>query len=154
LLRALREAAAAHLSSGRGSAQDALQAEAELAHMEHEAVILATQRDVTRAQMNELLHRSPELELPPPPRELSAPPELEGDGPRLAELALQNGSEIAAVEQRAKAEQARAERAERDAYPDLTLSTSYSSMWDVPAQRWMIGLGFNLPIQTSAREGA
>jgi outer membrane protein TolC len=27
-------------------------------------------------------------------------------------------------------------------------------MWDMPAHRWMIGLGFNLPLQTGRREGA
>jgi len=154
LMRAMREAALAQFSSGRGAAQDALQADAELAHMEHDAVILASQRDITVAQMNELLHRAPELPLPPPPSELPSPPEPDADASRLEEMAIQSRPDIAAVEQRAKAEQARSERAERESYPDLTVSTSYSSMWDMPAHRWMVGLGFNLPIQTAAREGA
>jgi cobalt-zinc-cadmium efflux system outer membrane protein len=154
LMRSMRDAAAAQLSSGRGSAQDGLQAEAELAHMEHDAVLLTTQRDITVAQMNELLHRAPELPLPPPPPELPAAPELDAAATPLQASAGEGRPEIRAAEQRARAEQARAERAERESYPDLTLSTSYSSMWDLPAHRWMVGLGFNLPIQTGARAGA
>lgn len=154
LMRAMRDAATAQFSSGRGSAQDALQAEAELAHMEHDAVILTAQRDVTLAQMNELLHRAPELPLPPPPQDLPPPPPPDAAASNLQQIATQNRPDILAFEQRAKAEQSRSERAERELYPDLTVSTSYNSMWDMPAHRWMIGLGFNLPIQTGRRAGA
>jgi outer membrane protein TolC len=149
LMGALRDAALAQFSSGRGSAQDALQAEAELAHMEHDAVILGTERDVTLAQMNELLHRAPELPLPPPPPELAP---LEADSARAARAPAR--PEIAAVERRAKAQQARAQRAERERYPDLTLSASYSSMWDTPAHRWMLGVSLDLPVQIGVRAGA
>jgi outer membrane protein TolC len=36
----------------------------------------------------------------------------------------------------------------------MAVSTSYNSMWDMPEHRWMVGLGFNLPIQTGRRAGA
>ncbi len=155
LMRAMRDAATAQFRAGRASAQDPLQAEAELAHLEHDAVVLAAQREVTVAQMNELLHRSPELPLPPPVAELPLPllpnaskaPELEAD-------AVAQRSEINAARERARAAQARAERAGREYYPDLTLSTSYNSMWDMPEHRWMVGLGFNLPVQTGRRAGS
>jgi hypothetical protein len=68
LMRSMQAAATAQYEVGRASAQDPLQAEFELTHMEHDTVILASQRDVTVAQMNELLHRAPELPLPPPPK--------------------------------------------------------------------------------------
>ncbi|MEO8177481.1 MAG: TolC family protein [Deltaproteobacteria bacterium] len=154
LMGAMRDAAAAQFSSGRGSAQEILQAEAELAHMEHDAAILEAERRVIQAQMNELLHRAPELPLPPPPTELAPPPEPAAAAARLKQGAERRRPDIMALEQRAKAEQVRAERAEREAYPDLTLGTSYSSMWGMPAHRWMIGLGFNLPLQTAPRQGA
>jgi outer membrane protein TolC len=155
LMRVMRDAATAQFQSGRGSAQDPLQAEAELAHMEHDTALLASQQQVTVAQMNELLHRAPDLPLPPPPRELSliAPPALEASG-RLEADALANRSEITAARQRAEAAQARADRADRQSYPDFTVSTSYNSMWDMPEHRWMVGLGFNLPIQTGPRAAA
>jgi outer membrane protein TolC len=154
LVRAVHASAVAQFSSGRGSAQDALQAESELTHMEHDALLLASQRDLTVAQMNELLHRAPELPLPPPPKELALPAEPDFPAGRARTDAIRTRPDIVAVEQRARAEEARAERAEREAYPDLTVSTSYSSMWDMPEHRWMVGLGFNLPIQTAERAGA
>lgn len=153
LMQAMRDAATAQLSSGRGSAQDALQAEAELAHMEHDAVILASRRDVVVAQMNELLHRAPSEPLPPPPNELETPPKADRPTARLEEEAVQGRQDIAAARSRARAAQARADRAERDSYPDFTVSTSYNSMWDMPEHRWMVGLGFNLPIFSGRRAG-
>lgn len=152
LMRAMREAASAEYQVGRASAQDPLQAEAELAHMEHDAVLLAAQRDISVAQMNELLHRAPELPLPPPSAELPMPAlPSAAQSARLESDALAHRSEIAAAHQRAQGADARVARAERESYPDLTVSTSYNSMWDMPEHRWMIGLGFNLPIQTGRR---
>jgi cobalt-zinc-cadmium efflux system outer membrane protein len=155
LMRSMQAAATARIETGRGSAQDSLQAEFELTHMEHDAVILASQRDVTVAQMNELLHRDPELPLPPPANDLALSPVPEGgNGSRLEGEALDRRPDIAAVKKHARAEQVRAERAEREYLPDVTVSTSYNSMWDMPEHRWMIGLSFNLPVQRGRRAGA
>ncbi|MEO6601450.1 MAG: TolC family protein, partial [Polyangiaceae bacterium] len=151
LMRSMRDGAAAQFGAGRGSAQDALQAESELAHMEHDSAVLASQRDVIGAQMNELMHRPPEAPLPPPPRELPLPPDLDADTKQLEAQALRGRPEIAAARYHAQAEQARADRADRESYPDLTLSTTYNSMWDMPEHRWMVGVGLNLPIQTGRR---
>lgn len=154
LMRALRDAANAQFAVGRGSAEDALRAEAELTHVEHDSVILASQRSVTLAQMNELLHRSPELPLPPLPVEPGAPSDAALDSASWQRAAAQDRPDIQAAQQRARAEQVRAQRAERESYPDLTLSTSYSSMWDMPQHRWMVGLGLTLPVQASRRDAA
>ncbi|HYQ02838.1 MAG TPA: TolC family protein [Polyangiaceae bacterium] len=154
LMQAIRDAASAQFSSGRGSAQDTLQAEAELTHMEHDAVVLGFQRDVLIAQMNELLHRPPSEALPPPPATLEVvPPGADRTTPQLEEDAVHGRPEIAAARQRARAAQARADRADQDSYPDLTLSTSYNSMWEMPEHRWMVGLGFNLPVFSGKRAG-
>lgn len=156
LMQAIRDAASAQFSSGRGSAQDTLQAEAELTHMEHDAVVLSSQREVLVAQMNELLHRSPGEPLPPPPATLELVPV---DGERghtttqLEEDAVRGRPEIAAARNRARAAQARADRADQDSYPDLKLSTSYNSMWEMPEHRWMVGVGLNLPIFSGKRAG-
>jgi cobalt-zinc-cadmium efflux system outer membrane protein len=155
LMRAMRAAATAQFETGRASAQDSLQAEFELTHMEHDTIVVASQRDVTVAQMNELLHRTPELPLPPPPKDLplSPGPDL-GDVQRLENEAVDRRPDIVAARERAHAQQARAGRAEREYLPDLTVSTSYNSMWDMPEHRWMLGLSFNIPIQTGRRGGA
>jgi outer membrane protein TolC len=123
--------------------------------MEHDTIILATQRDVTVAQMNELLHRAPDLPLPPPPGELRspAPPDV-SDAGRLSAEAVQRRPDIVAAHEHALAEQARADRASREYLPDLTVSTTYNSMWDTPEHRWTVGVGFNLPLQLGRRGGA
>jgi cobalt-zinc-cadmium efflux system outer membrane protein len=154
LMRSMHAAALAQFEAGRASAQDPLQAEFELTHMEHDTVILASQRDVAVAQMNELLHRDPELPLPPPPKNLPAPPPTVAAPARLEGEAVDRRPDIAGARQRARAEGTKAERAERESYPDVTVSTSYNSMWDMPEHRWMVGLTFNLPVQTGRRGGA
>lgn len=155
LMRSMRAAAAAQYETGRGSAQDPLQAEFELAHMEHDTVILGSQRDVAVAQMNELLHRAPEAPLPPPPSELPAPPDHDVLEPsRLEAEAIERRPDIVAARERAHAEQVRADRARREFFPDVTVSTAYGSFWDAPAQRWIVGLNFNVPVQTGRRQGA
>jgi outer membrane protein TolC len=155
LMGAMRGAAIAQFESGRASAQDPLQAEFELTHMEHDAVILASKRDVTVALMNELLHRAPELPLPPPVKDLAAPAGPDAAGtPHLETEALDRRPDVAAARSHARAEQARADRASREYLPDFTVSTSYNSMWDMPEHRWMVGLSFNLPIQGGRRAGA
>jgi outer membrane protein, heavy metal efflux system len=155
LVKTMRDAVTAALEVGRAGAQDPLSAEAELGHLEHDAVKLQIEREVTVAQMNELLHRAPELPLPPPPREL--PRAQRADVASLATLegrAIASSSELQALRLRARAEQARAERAEREGYPDVTVSASYNSMWDMPEHRLMVGLGFNLPLQGGPRAAA
>ncbi|MGH7272083.1 MAG: TolC family protein, partial [Polyangiaceae bacterium] len=155
LVKTLKGAALAQFASGRASAQDPLQAEVELTHMEHDAVTLGSDRDVATAQMNELLHRDPAASLPPPAKDLAMPGGPDAlDAPRLEREATEQRPEIQSARMHARAEQARAERAERESYPDLTVSTSYNSLWSAPEQRWMVGLGFNLPIQLGRRAGA
>jgi outer membrane protein TolC len=154
LMRTMQAGALAQLEAGRGSAQDSLQAEAELAHMEHDSVKLLSQRDVTVARMNELLHRSPERPFPPPPKELARATTDELSAKQLEAEAVTASSEIAAAKQHIKAEQAKADRAQRDGYPDFMVSASYNSMWDMPEHRFMLGLGFNLPVQGARRGGA
>ncbi|MGH7297212.1 MAG: TolC family protein, partial [Polyangiaceae bacterium] len=62
--------------------------------------------------------------------------------------------EIRAARDRARAEAVRADRARREWYPDVTVSTSYDTMWPMSQMRWMIGLAFNLPVQSARRTGA
>lgn len=155
LMRSMQAAATAQYEAGRGSAQDPLQAEFELTHMEHDTLILASQRDVTIAQMNELLHRAPEAPLPPPPADLPMPPAPDvADARRLEAEAVERRPDIVAAREHARAEQARADRGSRESLPDFTVSTSYNSMWDTPEHRWMVGLAFNLPIPNGRRAGA
>jgi cobalt-zinc-cadmium efflux system outer membrane protein len=154
-MRELKASALAQLASGRGSAQDVLQAETELTHMEHEAVVLETNRYVLVAQMNELLHRQPERPLPPPPERLAPEgrPDTPPDAPAVTREKVAARPEVESARLRARAEEARAMRAGRERYPDVTVSTSYNSMWDMPEHRWMVGIGINVPLFSERRSG-
>ena len=155
LMQSMRAAAIAQLESGRGSAHDALQAEVQLTHLERDAAVLEADRDIARAQMNELLHRDPATPLPPPVVELAtrAPPDVQ-DAKQLERDVLARRPEIASARFHARAQSARAEAAEREYYPTFTLSTSYSSMWDMPEHRWVVGVGINVPLPSDRRAGA
>jgi outer membrane protein, heavy metal efflux system len=155
LIEAAREASGAQLETGRATVQEALQAEAELAQLERSTLELTSERDIVCAQMNELLHRSPVIPLPPPPKELviDVSPQAR-DLERLVTEALRARPEIAAVRLHSRAEALKADAAELESYPTFTLSTSYSSMWDMPEHRWMVGVGVNIPFPTEQRAGA
>jgi cobalt-zinc-cadmium efflux system outer membrane protein len=154
LMRDVRDAVTAQLGSGHASARDSLQAEAELAHLDHEAMVLATEREVIVAQMNELLHRAPELSLPPSPARLPELTLLDAPRARLELEALASRPELEALRSRVRREEAREQRADRESFPDLTVSAAYDSMWEMPQHRWMIGLGLNLPLVTGRRASA
>jgi cobalt-zinc-cadmium efflux system outer membrane protein len=154
LMRNMQAAVAVQYASGRGTAEDSLQAEFELARIERDTVTLAAQRDVTVAQMNELLHRAPESALPPPPANLPDPSAGDRDARGVEADAVDRRPDVVALHDHARAAQAHVDRASRESMPDVTLSTSFNSMWDTPEHRWMVGLAFNLPVWTGRRAGA
>ena len=155
LLKFAREAATAQVEAGRGSVQDVLQAELESAQLERSTLQLATERDLVVAQMNQLLNRDPAAVLPPPTHslEVEGPPKVH-DAKQLATEALRTRPEIASARLQAHAQSLKAEAARREYFPSITLSTSYSSMWDMPQHRWMLGVGINVPLPNERRAGA
>ena len=62
--------------------------------------------------------------------------------------------DVAAAQARVNVERARSWAADQESYPDLTLSTSYNSMWDMPEHRWMAGVELNIPLERGGRRGA
>lgn len=152
LMNAFKDSVVAAYASGHSAAQDSLQADAELAKLEYQKTVFETQRDVAVAQLNALLHRAPEAPLPPP----AAAPLSRDDEPSAPEAItklVQSRPDVAAARARIEVARARADAADRDFYPDLTLSTSYNSMWDMPEHRWMGGFALNLPLQRERRHG-
>jgi outer membrane protein TolC len=73
LVEQMQKVASARMASGRGSTQDALQAEVELGHLEHDRVMLETERISIVARIDGLLHRDPTAPLPMPSGELGVP---------------------------------------------------------------------------------
>ena len=150
LVARMKQSAEAQYSVGHGAALDSLAAEVELGHLEHERVMLATARAAVVAQINGLLHRDPDQPLPSPPTELPLPAEPDPTAD-LEATAIADRPEAAAAHARARAGKAAIALARRAYYPDVELSASYDSMWDLPAHRWMIGVTIELPVQRGRR---
>jgi len=148
LLEQMKQTAEARLAAGRGSTQDSLQAEVELGHLEQDELALEAERRAIVASLDGLLHRAADAALPPPPSELPPPVEPR-DEPEAT--ALDRRPEPAAARARIRASDAAIALAKREAYPDLELMTSYSTMWGAPEHRWMIGVALNLPIWRDRR---
>ncbi len=154
LLGDLKTSALAAYQAGRGSAQDALQAEVEQVRLQREALTLSSSRDVTVAQMDELLHRDPTAPLPPPPQALP-PPRVAGRSvAELAGTALRDRPDLAAARAHARAAQARADVAREEYWPDLEVTTAYNTMVVLSEHRWTVGVGLNVPLQLGRRGAA
>lgn len=138
LLEDFQSAAASRFAIGTAAMQDPLQAEAELAGLFEREVSLSAEKRVLAAQINRLLHRPTASSLPPPPQSLPAIEVVEAD--------IESRPEVRAAEARIAAADANSSMAKAAYRPDFEVSTSYSSMWEDPAHRWMVGVGVNVPI--------
>jgi outer membrane protein, heavy metal efflux system len=154
LVEDIQRAAEAQYETGRGSQQDPIQAEIELAYVDRQKIMLDTRRAVIVAQMNGLMHRRPQAPLPAPPEELDLPAFEEASSERLQEQALANRPELKARRSELRAREVARELADRQSYPDFGVMASYSSMWEMPEHQWMLGFSVNLPIQLGRRKAA
>ena len=154
LMTEMKESAEIQYVAGRASQQDPIQAEVELAELEIERLGLETQRAEIVAQLNGLLHRSPEAALPPPPDELDLAVAPEGTSEELQALALERRPQRDAAQARIRAAQAEIAVAKRDYYPDFELMAGYDSMWDMPEHQWMVGVMVEVPLQRGKRRAA
>ena len=153
LLGEFQRIAETKYAAGTASKQDALQAEVERYHLEHRGIVLERLRKFARARINTLLHRSPELELPPPPPAVEQPGErLEVSA--LREQAVNSRPELQALVHRLRAKQAHLELARKEYYPDFTVMGAYNSIWQNDDQRLLVGAGLNIPLQFGRRRAA
>lgn len=151
LVEQMKKVAEARVASSRGSAQDVLQAEVELGHLEHDRVMLETEQITIVARINGLLHRDPSATIPAPPTAELTAPAMPVDVASLLRAAVTDRPQQAAAAARVRASETRVSIAERAYYPDFELMGSYNSMWNMPEHRWMIGVGLNVPIQRGKR---
>lgn len=150
----IKAAAQAQYETGRASQQEPLQAEVELAHVEHQRIVLSSARAITVAQMNGLLHQAPETKLPPPPAALDIPELSPGTSSELQKEALSNRPELESQHARLRGREAARDLADRESYPDFGVMGSYNSMWTMPEHQWMVGLSLDIPLQLGRRRGA
>jgi len=153
LVAGLKRAAEAQYAAARGSAQDSLEAETELVRLDHDRVMLEAGRAVAVAGLNGLLHRRPELALPPPPDVLDVPAEPAAMT-TLEDEAVTARPELAVSRAQVRARKAAVDLAHRDTYPRIGVMARYDSMRPMTEHQWMVGLSFALPVMRGTRDAA
>jgi outer membrane protein, heavy metal efflux system len=152
-LREFRDVARAKYEAKSANQQDMLQADVELAELTRQRIEFERDANVTVARINTLLHRLPNVPLPPPPREIAKPISLP-EAPMLYQVALSRRPDLAAIGARLRAEQAQFELARREFYPDFEVGGRYDQFWDRVNQRGQIGINMNVPLYQDRRYAA
>ncbi len=135
--------------TGRASKQDALRAEMEQAMLEHAAIVLLRKKRNIQANLNTLLNRSPDSQIPLPgkmPEAVTIPAVND-----LRQMALAKHPELKALLTTEKASEAQVKLAEREYYPDFRINAGYNSLWAQEEKRYTVGLGINIPLAFSKR---
>src|SRR5258705_4361897 len=145
ILPELRRVSLAKYAAGLVGQQDPLQIDAELAMLDHEAVILERQRLVAVATLNVLMREPPENWLPPPPDSLPLPDTslVHAD---LAPKARALRPELRAVDSRVEASRAGVTLAARQRVPETSFGVAYGRFWSEPQLRMTLGMTMSLPI--------
>jgi cobalt-zinc-cadmium efflux system outer membrane protein len=149
-----RRVALAKYSSGSVGQTDPLQAETELAMLDHEGVVLGQQRRMILARLRAFLHLSQNTALPEPPRDLPSP-EMPNTDKWPSARSEPVWPELAAADASVRARQASLTLAHRERLPGLGIGASYDRFWSEPELRATVGVSLNLPInlgRLAARE--
>ncbi len=146
LLGEVRRTAVGRYSVGTVGLEDALQADVEIAMLDHEDVVLTRERRVASAQLNAYLQRDPGNPLPEPPVELALPPAPERSDSLLA-LAQALRPELRSWAAQRDSRAAELSLARRQRLPEFTLTARYDRFMAEREWRPQFGLGMNLPIQ-------
>ncbi len=151
LLRQIRDVAAARYRAGAATQQDILRAEVELYSLTNELITLEQQRASARAQLNALMNRAVDADLPQPkPFPLE---QVEWKLPQVLERAARDSPRLARLRAQIDRDLERIRVARLNYYPDLNASFSYTFISSAGlskvangADAWNLGLGVNLPI--------
>lgn len=154
LLEEFQRIATARYEAGEAAQQDPIQAEVELTHSLHRAIVLATAQRISAEQINALLHRTPNASLPPPPDRLAVPTELEGNSDQLIARALADRPELAAATARVAAGESKVDLAWREYFPDFTLVGSYNQVMQERDLQPFVGVQLNVPLWMGRRKAA
>jgi outer membrane protein, heavy metal efflux system len=145
LMTQFRRTAVGKYSAGTVGLSDALQADVELAMLDHEEVALARDRRVVTARMNALLQRE-SGPFPDPPADITLPAApMRADSIHALALALR--PELRSWSEQGHAKEAELSLARRNRLPDFTLTGRYDRFMAERGWRPQVGIGLNLPIQ-------
>ncbi|KAF0188674.1 MAG: outer membrane efflux [Desulfobulbaceae bacterium] len=154
LLDDLTRLAESMYGAGKTGQQEIFQAQLERSKMEEMRIGLEQQRSTQVATLNTLVYRAPEVVIPSIPK-MSIPP-LSLSAVELESLAFSRRPALKSLKAKVDKADAGARLAEKEVYPDVTLSLEY--MQREPAMETpgddMYGaqLTFNLPVQSARRQ--
>jgi outer membrane protein TolC len=154
LLDEVHHVALSRYAAGTGAQQDVLAAETEQGMLAHRDRELAAERRVVAERINSLLHRAPQLELPPPPLELEAGASQELDERTLVAEALEARPELRALAASVRARESEVSLARRDFFPDFTVKGGYETSWQEDPLKPVVGVELNVPLQLGRRRAA
>jgi outer membrane protein, heavy metal efflux system len=146
LLTQLRRSAVGRYSAGTVGLDDALQADVEIAMLDHEDVALTRTRRVAVSRLNALLQREPGSPLPEPPDDLALPAEPTRSDSLVA-LARAARPELRGWSAQRESREAGLSLARRQRLPELTFSARYDRFMEEREWRPQVGLAMNLPLQ-------
>jgi outer membrane protein TolC len=152
-VQSFRDTAKSKFEANQVPQQDLLQADVELAQLEQRRVEIDQAQQVATARINTLLHREPQLPLPPPLARL----DVSGSVPDvdvLREQAVEKRPDLAALSARLNAEQNAWRLACAEYYPDFEIMGKYDTFWTDPEQRAQIAMNVNVPINQGRRQAA
>lgn len=153
LLDDLVRLAESRYSVGKSDQQEVFQAQLERSKMEEMRIGLEQKRTSLAATINALVYRSPETAIPLSPK-ISLPP-LSVSAEELERLALAHRPALMSLQAKIDKSGAGEKLAEKESYPDFTVSLEYMQrdpVMDTPGDD-MYGaqLSFNLPVQLEWR---
>jgi len=152
-VQGFRGTANAKFEATQVTEQDVLQADVELAMLESRRIELEQNEKVAVARINTLLHREPQLALPPPPQRLEVSDSLP-DVEALRQAAVEQRPDLSAQAARIQAEQAAVALAAKEFYPDFEFMGRYDNFWTAIEQRAQVGMYVNIPLNQSRRQAA
>ena len=153
LLPEFRRVSLAKYSAGLVGQQEPLQVDAEIAMLDHEAVVLERERRVAVAILNVLMHEPAGAYLAPPPRDLPVPDTtlVHADlGPRARALR----PELRAADVRVEARRSELALARRQQSPEMAFGVAYDRFWSEPELRTTVGITMNLPVYPGRRSAS
>lgn len=153
-LESHRQTLTAHLAAGHAWQDDLLKVDVDLGETIQKRIDLEGEREVLAAQVNELLHRAPELPLPALPESLEVPAPIGEASAALQASAVGDRPELRAAAARRDLEDARIAVAEREFYPDFRVMGSYNSMWGMFEHELMVGVAVTVPLWRDRRHAA
>ena len=148
-----RETANAKFEANQVTEQDVLQADVELGMLRSRRIELAQNERIAVARINTLLHREPQIPLPPPPQRLEVADSLP-DVEALRQAAIQQRPDLTAQAARIEAEKASVALACKEFYPDFEFMGRYDNFWTAVEQRGQVGMYMNIPLNQSRRQAA